>query len=57
MGEIFAKHISGKKLISKIYKELIQLYGKKNPRQSNLQMARGTELFFSKKIYKWKTGT
>ena len=45
---MFANHISTKRLVSKIYEELIQLKNEKGKKQSDLKIGKGTSRPFSK---------
>ena len=51
MDKIFAKHISYKELISKIYKELIQLNSAPPKRNLIKKLGRGIEQTFFKKSH------
>ena len=58
--KIFAIHIFCKGLVSKIYKEFIELKSKQKKKKDTSFKKRDKGLnrhFFPKKIYRWQTGT
>ena len=55
MGEVFAKNMSDKGLVSKIYKEL---YNSTNTQNNVNKNGQRTQIdIFLKKTYRWPTGT
>ena len=55
--KIFANHVSHKQLISKIYREFIQLNSKKNKQYNFLNGQRLWTGIFTKKINRWPKDT